>query len=79
MDYVKFKDVEYIIREIELPELGIVLVSTNDLNNALMDNGCDYISEEAKNIDEEIFYFVEKNEILLKDEELINIISREIL
>lgn len=75
MDTLKFKNKEYRLREIELPELGKVLISTTGLNNALMNNGSSYVSEEAKSIDEEIYFFVEDKEIELQSAQLISLIT----
>ena len=75
MDVLKFQNIEYKIREIELPGLGNVLISTTSLNNALLNNGSYYISKEAQSLDEEIYFFVGDNEIELQDTELINLIK----
>lgn len=75
MTTLKFQNTEYRIRKIETPELGNVLISTISLNNALLNNGSGYVSKEAQHIDEEIYFFVEDNEIELQDTELINLIK----
>ena len=79
MDTIRFQNKEYKTRKIELPELGSVLISTTSLNDALMNSGSEYISEEAKKIDEEIYFFVEENEIELSDEKLIILLTLEVL
>lgn len=79
MDTLKFQNIEYKFREIELPELGNVLVSTASLNIALMINGANYVSNEAKDIDEEICYFVEESEIELNETDLVKLISLQAL
>ena len=79
MDTLKFQNIEYQIREIEMPEIGNILISTTSLNNVIMNNGHVYISEEAKNIDDEIYFYVEDNEIELQDIELISLIKLQII
>jgi hypothetical protein len=79
MNTLKFQNTDFKTREIELPDLGNVLISTSSLNNALMNNGSDYVSEEAKNIDEEIYFFVEDDEIELNEEDLIKIVSSQVV
>lgn len=71
---ITFLNTRYKIREIELPEFGNVLISTDTLNVELLDKNGSYVSEEALRIDEQIFYFVEENEI-----ELPNIKLRKLL
>ena len=62
-----------------MPKIGNVFISTISLNNALMDEKSANTSNEAIKIDEEIYFFVEENEIYLKEEELINLLHHEVL
>lgn len=50
------------------------LVAENVLNDALFDNKGKYINEEARMIDENIFFFVDKHELQLSDNDLYNLI-----
>jgi len=59
----------YYARKIRLKDIGEVLISTESLNEALMEDG-KYISEEARNIDEMIYFFVEDEHIKLTEKEL---------
>lgn len=77
METVKFQNKEYKIREIKLPELGNVFISTTSLNDALMNNGSDYVSIEAQYIDEEIYFFVEDNEIEMNERSLAKLIIQQ--
>lgn len=79
MDAVKFQNIKYKLREIGLPEVGNVFISTTNLNNALMNNGSNYVSDEAKKIDEEIYFFVEENEIELNEVHLIELICSQVV
>jgi hypothetical protein len=78
MDTIQFQNREFKVREIELPEFGNVFISTNSLNELLLNEGGSYISDEAEMVDEEIFYFVEGNEIELSEEELIKTVNLEL-
>lgn len=74
-----FKGINYKTREIELPEFGNVLISTNALNVELLNENGSYISEEAVKVDEQIFYFVEENEIELQDIKLKELLINQII
>jgi hypothetical protein len=78
MDTVTFQNKEFKIREIELPEFGKVLISTTSLNESLFIKDGRYVSEEANGIDDQIYYFVEENEIELKEEKIISLLSMQI-
>ena len=69
----------YPVRELFLDSISLeVTISTSDLNDALMNKDGSYVSESARIIDEEIFFFVERNEIELNDIELIKILEEAI-
>jgi hypothetical protein len=77
MEKIKFQNKEYKVREIELPKIGYVFVSTVNLNGALTNKGRDYVSKEAQNIDEQLYFFVEENEIEFNEEDLCSLVYRE--
>lgn len=77
MDTITFQNKKYKLKEIELPEIGNVIISTISLSDALMLDGSDFVSAEAKNIDEEIYFFVEENEIEMKEVDLVELISKQ--
>lgn len=74
---IGFQNREYLVREIELPEIGNVLISTIGLNDLLMNKNGSYVSEEAISVDERIYYFVEENEIKLSDDNLIKLLIQQ--
>ncbi len=78
MDTIIFENKEFKTREIDFPEFGNVLISTVSLNELLLKDGI-YVSDEAVNIDEQIFYFVDENEIKLSDENLIDLITKQLI
>ena len=78
MNTINFQQKEFKVREVEFPEIGNVLISTNSLNESLLNEYGGYVSDEAITVDENIFYFVDDNEMKLSDEELLNLITEEI-
>lgn len=75
MDKIQFQNKEYKVREIELLEFGCVLISTTSLNDALINNGGDYVSKEAQSIDELLYFFVEEDEIELNEQDLVMLVT----
>jgi hypothetical protein len=75
-----FRGKTYPAREIEIPDYGAVLISTSSLNDALMnDDHSDFVSDEARTIDEQIYYFVEDSEIGLGDVTLAKLLIAQTL
>ena len=79
MEEITFRNVGYQTRLIELPILGNVLISTTALNEALMTGDGGYVSIEASQIDEKMYYFVEDVEIQLPDSALSNLLLKQII
>lgn len=77
MDKIEFLNKTYQVREIELPEIGNVLISTVELNSLLMNEDGGYVSEKAISIDERIYYFVEENEFKLSNDDLIKLLIQQ--
>jgi len=78
-DYVLLNGNHYITRIVTLKNKETVMISTTDLNDSLFDNNGQYISDSARRIDELIFYFVNKNEILLPENILSGLVYKEAL
>lgn len=78
MESINFKGNQYRIREIQLPEFGDVIISTVKLNSDLFDINENYVSIEARQIDEQIFFFVEENEITLPKKSLKKLLNNQI-
>jgi hypothetical protein len=74
METVFFNNQIFKVREIDYPNCGNVLISTIALNELLMTDDATYSSEEARIIDEQIFYFVEDDEIELDEKDLTEVI-----
>jgi hypothetical protein len=79
MDSINFKNKQFKVREIKLPEIGNIFISTTSLNNALINNVSNYISKDARNIDEQIYFFVEEDEIKLSEKDLIKLVTQQII
>lgn len=78
MNKIELQNNQYRVRELELPEIGNVLISTAELNQSLLNDDGSYVSEEAISVDESIYYFVDEIEIELPENELINLLISEI-
>ncbi|SEG26981.1 hypothetical protein SAMN05421847_1842 [Halpernia humi] len=79
MDKILFQNKQYDVRQITLPNVGNVNISTTVLNKLLLNNDGSYVSEEAVAVDESIYYFVDVGEIYYSEEELLKLLKIEIL
>ena len=59
---ITYNGCNYCAREMHIPSYGTVLISNSTLRNLLIDDDCKYRTEQAKWIDETIFFYVEDNE-----------------
>jgi len=78
METIEFQNKQYRVRQINLPKLGEVLISTTSLNDILLING-NYVSNEASNVDDQIYYFVNEKQMNFSDKKLINLVTTEVL
>jgi hypothetical protein len=76
---IVFQKSEYPIREVEIPNFGNIIVSTINLSDKLLNKGYCYVSEKAQLIDEQIFYYVDLEQMKLSDKEIAKIILSEII
>ncbi len=71
MDCFEYKGKSYPFKCVFFRSEGMgLIVSCEDLARALLPNGSEYDSEEARLIDEQVFFFV-PNDVLNKEEEAI--------
>ena len=77
MNTINFNGKAYFTREINLPNYGKVLISISELNSLLINDKGSYASAEAKEIDQQIYYFVEPEELLLPEEKLIRLVMEQ--
>jgi hypothetical protein len=47
MDTIEFQNNQHFLREIEIPDLGNVFISTTSLNSVIMNKTNNYVSDEA--------------------------------
>ena len=76
MEKIIFKKQEYLGKHLAF-EFGKRLISVVSLEDNLMTDG-NYVSEEARIVDEQIFYYVEDSEIQTDNDTLIQKIISEI-
>lgn len=72
-----FDNREYPVREV-LFDGAYCLLSTISLERALLPDGCTYVSDEARRIDEGIIFFVDDEDMALSDEQLVAILTGHI-
>ncbi len=75
---IVFENIDYPIRNIEIPEFGKVKISVDSLNERLLVNGR-YVSREAAYIDEQIAFFVKEGYIYKSNKELKEVLIKQIL
>lgn len=74
---IKFEGIEYPTLLLSFP-FGERQISTEKLNDNLMNLDGSYVSENARLIDEKIFYFVDEENLSLNKAELTQLILSEI-
>lgn len=77
MNSITFNGKAYPVREITLPNYGNVLIGITELNSLLINDKGGYASAEAKEIDQQIYYFVEPEELLLPQEKLVRVVVEQ--
>jgi hypothetical protein len=78
LDQITLNGNDYNVREITLEHLGTIKISTVDLNENIIDDNGEYYSEEAARIDEEIYYFVEQEQLMLPEDEFMKFINQDV-
>ena len=76
---VEYQSVAYPVVELTLPKWGVVKISTIDLCEKLIDQSGNPLSEEAEEIDDDIFFYVSSKEIKLTIDQLAKIVLADIL
>ena len=64
---MEYKGKEYPAVWVEIPGWGEYIVSVESLEKELLPDGVTYTDEEARYIDEQIFYYVDDDEIERED------------
>ena len=76
---IEYQSVKYPVVELTLPKWGVVNISTIDLCEKLIDQSGNPLSEEAEEIDDDIFFYVSSKEIKLPPDLLAKIVLADIL
>lgn len=76
---IVFQNAEYPIRQINLPEFGDVTISISSLNDKILNTNCEYVSDEALYVDEQIFFFIEDEYINRPESEIQQEITKQII
>lgn len=77
MNTITFNGKAYPTKEINLPNYGNVLISISELNSLLINDKGGYASAQAKEIDQQIYYYVEPEELLLPEEKLVRLVVEQ--
>ena len=77
MEIIKFNQREYPTLLLNFP-FGERRISVAKLNDDLMNEDGSYVSENARLVDEDIFYFVDEEDLKLNKDELVQLILSEI-
>ncbi len=77
MEMIKFEGKEYPTFLLNFP-FGERQISTEKLNDSLINVDGSYVSENARFIDEKIFYFVDEENLKLDKAKLVQLILSEI-
>lgn len=77
MEMIEFEGIKYPSVIVDLP-FGERRISSENLNERLMNFDGSYVSENARLIDEEIFYFVAEKSLALGSDKLVKLILSQI-
>ncbi|MBA3986841.1 MAG: hypothetical protein H0X63_09805 [Flavobacteriales bacterium] len=77
MDTIEFEGKSYPIKNIKMP-FGERTISIDELNEKIINSDGSYVSEKARLIDEDIFYYIERKCFNLPETELVAQINSEI-
>ncbi len=75
---IRFQEQKYTGRNIVLPHYGYVLIATTTLCALLLDDNSNYISKEARMVDEQILFFVDDSEISLPEKQFEQLLLSEL-
>jgi hypothetical protein len=79
MDTIQFENKKFKIRQIQTKDGLKRIISSTELNNSLLTESGNYVSVEARKIDEQIYFFVDKPQLNLNNIELADYVNRACL
>jgi len=77
MDTITFDGVKYPVRLMDSDEFGIVYVGIESMEDAMLDDECDLINEEAEAIDSQIMFYV-PDEIIDDEGKVMSYLNRHL-
>lgn len=77
MDTITFNGVKYPVRLVDMKEFGKVYVGVESMEDAIFNDGCDLINEEAETVDSQIFFYV-PDEIIEDEGKVISYLNRHL-
>ena len=77
MDTITFDGVKYPVRLMDSDEFGIVYIGVESMEDAMLDDECDFINEEAEAIDSQIMFYV-PDEIIEDEGKVMSYLNRHL-
>jgi hypothetical protein len=75
---IMFDDKLHETKWVKLPEFGNVLIAKITLRDILLDDNCEYTSEEAAVVDKSIFFYIQDNDFNISDKSLSKLITSQL-
>lgn len=75
---IMFDDKLHETKWMKLPEFGNVLIAKITLRDILLDDNCEYTSEEAAVIDESIFFYVQDGDFNISNKSLYKLMMSQL-
>ena len=79
MNRIQFENKKFKIRQIQTKDGLKRIIASTELNNSLLTENGNYVSVEARKIDEQIYFFVDKPQLNLNNDELADYVDKACL
>jgi hypothetical protein len=76
MNTIQFENKKFKIRQIQTKDGLTRIIASTKLNNSLLTETGKYVSVEARKIDEQIYFFVDKPQLNLNNNELADYVDK---
>ena len=77
METITFDGVKYPVRLVDLEEFGTVYIGIESMENAMLDDECELINEEAEVVDSQIMFYV-PDEIIDDERNVMSYLNRHL-
>ena len=77
METITFDGVKYPVRLVDLEEFGTVYIGVESMENAMLDDECNLINEEAEAVDSQIIFYV-PDEIIEDEGKVMSYLNRHL-